>query len=257
MCLAIIGAWWQETHGVHKKGNAMSERAILSTKKLSQSQEALLSNAGISFESYDAIKITSVHFEAPEIIENAIFTSQNAVHSFFKNKNASTRIKQCFCVGPKTELKLKENGQNVAKMSKNALELAHFIINNHKKDSFSFICGSHRRDELPKLLKQEKIAVLEIETYKTELKLSFFDQKWANILFFSPTGVESFVEGQKVGKNMQTTSAEYFTNTTAFCIGETTATAAKKYISNVIVANSTTVESVITAAVKTITNDKD
>ena len=235
----------------------MSEKTVLSTKKLSQSQETLLLNAGLSFESYDAVKIIAVDFEAPELIENAIFTSQNAVHSFFNNKKASTRIKQCFCVGPKTELKLKENEQNVAKMSNNALELAHFIINNNKKDSFLFICGSHRRDDLPKLLKEEKIPVFELETYKTELKPRHFDQKWANILFFSPTGVESFVEGQKADKNALITLEDYFTNTSAFCIGETTATAAKKYIGNVIVANSTTVESVIAAAVKTMTNDKD
>ena len=235
----------------------MSKKTILSTKKLSQSQEALLLNAGLSFESYDAIKITSVDFEAPEFIENAIFTSQNAVHSFLENKNASTHIKKCFCVGPKTELKLKESGQNVVKMSNNAMELAHFIVNNNKNDSFLFICGSQRRDSLPKLLKQEKIAVLELKTYKTELEPRFFDQEWANILFFSPTGVESFVEGQKAEKNALTTVANYFTNTTAFCIGETTAAAAKKYIGNVIVANSTTVESVIAATVKTMTNDKD
>lgn len=235
----------------------MSEHAVLSTKKLSPSQEELLLNAGLSFESYDAIDIIWLNFEAPEIIENAIFTSQNGVQSFFKNKTASTRIKQCFCVGQKTALKLKENGQNVLKSAKNAMELAHFIVKNHKNESFFFICGSRRRDEIPELLKKARIPVFELETYKTELKPRYFKQKWASIMFFSPSGVESFVQGQKEGEKTKTIVPDYFTNTTAICIGNTTAKAAKKYISNIIVANSTTVESVIAATVKTITNDKN
>jgi uroporphyrinogen-III synthase len=230
---------------------------ILSTKKLSHSQEALLLNAGLSVESYDAIKITAIDFVAPEFIENAIFTSQNGVDSFFQNKAASTQIERCFCVGQKTEIKLKENDQNVAKMCKNASELAHFIIKNHKTDSFMFICGSHRRDDIPELLKQEEIPIFELKTYKTELKLKNFHQKWNGIMFFSPSGVESFVTGQKEANNDLTSVPNYFANATAICIGDTTATEAKKYISNVIVANSTTVESVIATAVKTMKNDKN
>ncbi|MEM7086690.1 MAG: uroporphyrinogen-III synthase [Bacteroidota bacterium] len=235
----------------------MNEKTLLSTKNLSRLQEEVLLRAGFSVESYDAIEIIDVDFEAPEFIENAIFTSQNGVRSFFENKTGSTRIKQCFCVGQKTELLLKKNGQNVVKTAKNASELAHFIINNHKNDSFSFICGSHRKEDIPKLLKQGKIPVFELKTYKTMLKPRHFDQKWGHILFFSPTGVESFIEGQKAGESAPNITANYFTNTTAICIGDTTATAAKKYTSNVIVAHSTTVGSVIDAAVKTIAHDKD
>lgn len=235
----------------------MNEKTVLSTKKLLPSQEDLLLNAGIVLESYDAIEIMQLDFEAPEFIKNAIFTSQNGVDSFFKNKNSATVIESCFCVGEKTALKLKENRQNVVKTSQNAVELAHFIIKNYKNDSFSFVCGSRRRNDIPDLLKEAEIPVFELKTYKTELKPRYFNQKWDKIMFFSPSGVESFVTGQKEGKNTSVTWPEYFTNTTAICIGETTATAAKKYISNVIVAHLTTVESVIAATMKTIANDKN
>lgn len=67
-----------------------------------------------------------------------------------------------------------------------------------------------------------------------------FAQKWDGILFFSPSGVESFVLENNLA------------NSAVFCIGETTAAAAKKYTSSVIVANSTTVESVIAKAVKAL-----
>ncbi|MBL4662568.1 MAG: uroporphyrinogen-III synthase [Flavobacteriaceae bacterium] len=235
----------------------MSAKSILSTKRLSKSQEDILVNAGLSFETYNAIKISFIDFQVPKNIDNAIFTSQNGVNSFFQHKGASTHIKECFCVGDKTEIELKENGQNIVKKSRNASELAHFIVNNHKNESFYYICGSHRRNEIPQQLKNEKISIIELKTYRTELKPKYFDQKWSKIMFFSPTGVESFVEGQKITENGVVAMPNYFADTTAICIGDTTAATAKKYIRNVIVANSTTVESVIATTVKTMMNDEN
>jgi len=217
-------------------------KSILSTKKLNASQRELLLNSGMSFVEYDAIDIEFIDFQAPSKIENAIFTSRNSVNSFFKNEDRSNSILNSFCVGEKTETILLKNDQNVVKTSQNASELAHFIIKNHKNDAFLYFSGTRRRDELPKTLKKANMDVFETKTYKTELKSMKFDQKWDGILFFSPSGVESFVLENKLA------------NSTVFCIGETTAAAAKKYTSSVIVANSTTVESVIAKAVKVLKN---
>jgi len=217
-------------------------KSILSTKKLNASQRELLLNSGMSFVEYDAIDIEFIDFQAPSKIENAIFTSRNSVNSFFKNEDRSNSILNSFCVGEKTETILLKNDQNVVKTSQNASELAHFIIKNHKNDAFLYFSGTRRREELPKTLKKANMDVFETKTYKTELKSMKFDQKWDGILFFSPSGVESFVLENKLA------------NSTVFCIGETTAAAAKKYTSSVIVANSTTVESVIAKAVKVLKN---
>jgi len=215
-------------------------KSILSTKKLSASQRDLILSSGMSFVEYDAIDIEFIDFEAPSKIENAIFTSRNSVDSFFKNEDRSNSILNSFCVGEKTEAILLKNGQNVVKTAQNASELAHFIIKNHKNDTFLYFSGTRRREELPKALIKAKMDVFETKTYKTELKSMKFAQKWDGILFFSPSGVESFV----LENNL--------VNSAVFCIGETTAAAAKKYTSSVIVANSTTVESVITKAVKAL-----
>lgn len=212
-------------------------KSILSTKKLSVSQRELLLNSGLSFVEYDAIDIEFIDFEVLAEIENGIFTSQNAVNSFFKNSVGKNSIQNSFCVGNKTEALLLNFGQKVIKKADNASELALFIIKNHQNDSFLYFSGSRRRDELPEILKKAKIDVFETKTYKTELKAMKFAQKWDGILFFSPSGVESFV--------VENTMA----NSAVFCIGETTASEAKRYTSNVIVANSTTVESVIAKAV--------
>ncbi len=217
-------------------------KSILSTKKLNASQRELLLNSGMSFVEYDAIDIEFIDFEAPSKIENAIFTSRNSVNSFFKNEDRSNSILNSFCVGEKTETILLKNDQNVVKTAENASELALFIIKNHKNDTFLYFSGTRRRDELPETLKKVNMDVFETKTYKTELKSMKFAQKWDGILFFSPSGVESFVLENKLA------------NSAVFCIGETTAAAAKKYTSSVIVANSTTVESVIAKAVKVLRN---
>jgi len=220
-------------------------KSILSTKKLSASQRELLLNSGMSFVEYNAIDIEFIDFEAPADIENAIFTSRNSVNSYFRNGGRTNSIRNSFCVGEKTEALLFNFGQNVIKTAENASELAHFIIKSHKNDTFLYFSGSRRREELPEALKKAKIDVFEVKAYETELKSLKFVQKWDGILFFSPSGVESFV----LENNMA--------NSALFCIGETTAAAAKKYTSNVIVANSTTVESVIAKTVKTLKTLKD
>ncbi len=223
---------------------------VLSTKKLKENQRSLLLNATVSLVEYNAIKIDFVPFEVPVTIENAIFTSQNGVNSFFENVrtyNATSLvvniIENCFCVGEKTKSLLEEYGQKVIKMTDYATELADYLVKNHKNDSFHFFCGNIRSDEIPSKLKENNIDFEEIEVYKTTLNPKKFEKEFDAILFFSPSGVRS-----------------YFTNNSppecgaggcfAICIGTTTASEAKKYIENAVISNATTVESVIAKAVK-------
>jgi len=225
----------------------VKQKTILSTKRLPLLQKELLINAGVSLVEYNAILIEFLDFKISPRIESAIFTSQNAVKAFI-NKHSSleeNRKLKCYCVGDKTKALLEENGQKVIKKTRNASELAQFITKNCKNDSFLFFCGSKRKEELPKALKNAKIDFFEVKTYKTMLKTRAFNQEWDGILFFSPSGVESFAQKNNIK------------NSIAFCIGETTASEAKKYSDNIIVAHSTTVESVIAKAIKTIQYDEN
>ncbi|QIE59986.1 uroporphyrinogen-III synthase [Rasiella rasia] len=208
---------------------------VLSTKRLKGNQRDLLLGAGFEVVDYNAITIEYLDFEAPESCKNAIFTSQHAVRSIL-SKNIS--IDTSFCVGPKTKALLEENGIKVSKMAYNSQELGDFITINHKNEIFHYFCGIIRRDELPNILKEAKIDFFETKTYKTELKSKKFEQKWDGILFFSPSGVQSYCLENSLENN------------TAICIGDTTAKAAKEHTQNVYVANSTSVESVIAKAVK-------
>lgn len=219
-------------------------KSVLSTKRLSLSQRELLINASVSLVEYNAIKIQFEPFEVPENIKNAIFTSQNGVNSFYANvsKNTSSldenSIENCFCVGEKTKSLLEENGQKVIKMTEYASELADYLVKNHKNDSFHFFCGNIRSDEIPSKLKENHIPFEEIEVYKTTLNQKKFERPFDAILFFSPSGVRSFVSENKMN------------TAKAICIGKTTAFEAKKHTENVLVSNATTVESVIAKAVK-------
>ena len=222
-------------------------KTILSTKKLSASQKKMFQNNTISVTDYNAIEIKSIDFESPKKVGYGIFTSQNAVKAFFSghNRNTST-IETIFCVGEKTKSILEKNEQKVAKMMKNASELADFIKKTHKTDTFYFFCGNLRREEIPSSLKNEKITLFEVKTYETRLKTSKLDQKWSGILFFSPTGVTSFCMENDIE------------NSAAFCIGKTTSSEAKKHSSNIFEAEKTTIESVLEKAISTLnktTND--
>lgn len=208
---------------------------ILSTKKLSAVQKELLLNAGLGFVEYGAIAIELLEINIEHTIQNAIFTSKNAVKAI---QNSGMIISNCFCVGDNTKKLLQENDLNVLETAQNASDLAKIITKKYKNNSFLFFCGNLRRDELPNLLEQNNVDVKEQIVYKTHLKSNKFNRMFDGILFFSPSGIQSYVSENKIGESI------------LFCIGNTTASEARKYTNNIIVANKPTVENVIVQAVK-------
>jgi uroporphyrinogen-III synthase len=208
---------------------------VLSTKKLSEPQRSLLLQAGIGLVEYDAIKIRSVDFEVEGTIQNAIITSQNTVNALFEKK---VQIKNCFCVGEKTKAMLEANGFEVNVITDYGKELAEIIVKEYADKAFAFFCGNLRRDEIPELLQKNHISFTETQVYKTELKPKKFERTFEGVLFFSPSAVESFTKENKLE------------NTTAFCIGTTTAAEAGKYTKQIIIATKPTIENVIVQVVK-------
>jgi len=217
---------------------------LLSTKKLTEAQKAHFGETNISLTEYDAISIDFLNVILPSEVENAIFTSQNAVRSI---DFTQITIKTCFCVGEKTKQLLEEKGQKVIKSCNYGHELADFLVENYEKDAFYFFCGNLRRDIISEKLKKAKITLFEVKTYETRLNFVKFDQKWDGILFFSPSGVESF----SIGNLRNKVIAEQMRNdgTAAICIGKTTASEAKKHFNKVVIAESTSIESVIERAI--------
>lgn len=192
-------------------------------------------HAGLSLVEYDAIEVKPTGIELPAVLEHVIFTSQNAVKAA---ATAGVLIKNCYCVGDKTEKALKDLGCRVKEKGYQAADLAQKITANYQNISFSFFCGNKRREELPAMLRKAGIALEEFQVYSTESQPRAFTREFDGVLFFSPSAVESFFSKNTLG------------GAVAFTIGKTTEKSLKKHTNNIITANKSTVENVIVQAVK-------
>ncbi len=207
---------------------------VLSTKKLQPNQKQYLLNAGLSVLEADFIGVHYKPFILQITTPNLIFTSQNAFNSFLLNEDAAKfKDSTVLCVGSKTKAVIEENGYNVIASADTAEELASIIINHYKGERFTFFSGSMRRDTLPDALATANINYTEVEVYETVLTPHTITAKLDGLLFFSPSGVESYI------------SANAITTETCFCIGATTAAALKGVTDTIVAANIPSVENVI------------
>lgn len=207
---------------------------ILSTKILSPLQKQELTKARIELIEADFIKTENKPFELKNLNESLIFTSQNAVHSVLSNpKSDELKSKNVYCVGLKTKILLSENGFNVVAYTGYASDLAEIITLIYRNESYTFFSGNLRRDTLPNALNEAGIKLNEIQVYDTSLQPQKIKTAVDALLFFSPSGVESYLKENTIKKE------------TCFCIGETTAEALHKITKNIIIADQPTVEDVI------------
>lgn len=207
---------------------------IVSTKLLSNIQKQELTKATFDVIEVDFIQVKNTSFEIKNLNDNLIFTSQNAVHSLLQHsKYKELKTKKVFCVGIKTKVLLSENGFNVVAYTDYATDLAEIITLIYGKESYTFFSGNLRRETLPKALNEADVKFNEIEVYETSLTPQKIKTTADAILFFSPSGVESYLKENTIKKEI------------CFCIGETTAEALEKFTKNIIVAKQPTIEDVI------------
>ena len=209
--------------------------AIFSTKNLTAGQLQLFKN-GIEVASEDFIKVSPSRI-APAIlkapIENVIITSQNAVESILKSiPSDALKFKNIYCVGRRTKRLIEARIGLVKHVSSNAKKLAEHLVEFMEGLEVTYFCSNRRMDELPTILAENNIAVNEIEAYSTKLVPIKIPGEVKGVLFFSPSAVESYLLENAPVK-------------IAYCIGETTATEARKHFGKVLVAKLPTVESVI------------
>ena len=155
-----------------------------------------------------------------------VFTSMNAVDAVVNYKDDHQPDWRIYCIGTTTN-KLVQNyfgGETIAGTANSAAELAELIAGESDTDEVVFFCGDQRRDELPDILRSNDIEVNEIMVYQTIAVPHKVEKDYHGILFFSPSAVESFFSNNKVAEQ-----------TILFAIGNTTATAIKKYSNNKII----------------------
>ncbi len=209
---------------------------VLSTKQLAQMQTDLFNDA-IGFEMSDFIAIRFNRLKPSLVkntIKNVVITSQNGVESLLNNFSPTELdFNNIYCVGRRTKRLIeKKFGQKVTHVENSAKELAAFIVR-MRLEEITYFCGSLKRDELNIILSENNIKINEVEAYRTILNERKFESIFDGVLFYSPSGVQSFI-------------ADNDTNdAVAFCIGQTTANEAKKHFSKIEVSIMPTIESVL------------
>ena len=125
-------------------------------------------------------------------------------------------------------------GVRIVGVGHDAASLVDIILKDTSIEKVSFICGNLRREELPEKLTKKGIQVQEIIVYKTNHTPIKICEDYQGVLFFSPSGIDSYL---MMNKN---------TDCTAFCLGTTTANHAQNVgFSKIQVADISTPESLI------------
>ena len=188
---------------------------ILSTKKLASNQKQFLLNANIALVEANFISIEHKNVALNDIADNLIFTSQNSVISVLNSSGLeSLKSKPVFCVGIKTKDLLEKNGFEVLEFTNYAAELVEILGSKYSDRKYTFFSGNLRHETIPQGLRDYNIGFNEIEVYKTVLSPQKIQSSAEAIMFFSPSGVESYLMENSLVDNQQ-----------IFCIGTTTSQA--------------------------------
>ena len=208
--------------------------SILSTRPLKDEWVAEAKEAGIIIDQLSFIDTEPIQtIEVQQEIEQAlllsatvVFTSMNAVEAVATWQNGLQPDWSIYCMGNTTRQLVKEyfGEESIAGTASSATELAELMAEEDQPEEVIFFCGDQRRDELPAILRNNDIDVNEIVVYQTIPVYHKIEKKYAGILFFSPSAVTSFFKTNKLTGQ-----------TILFAIGNTTATAIKKYTSNKII----------------------
>lgn len=125
-------------------------------------------------------------------------------------------------------------GINILGMANNARSLGLHIAKQDER-KVVFFCGNLRRQELPEILKNENIALKEIQVYETVSIPVKVTESFDGIMFFSPSGINSFLEQNNLPSHA-----------VCFAIGETTANALRQITKGLVrIAPQPTQESIV------------
>ena len=229
---------------------------ILSTKKLVPSVIKDAYTKGIEIIEKEFISIHHITTEQKkkevdkwlEADNNYLaFTSSSSVIALSKLLGTKVSFPETgwtiFGLSGKTFQELKKMfPDDVIVRAESAKELAEQILIYKPKD-IVFFCGDRRRDELPDILTQQHIVVHEVILYETHEEPIAVSDHFSAVLFFSPTGVNSFFAANEPAPS-----------TVCFAIGTTTGDHIASMSTNeIIVAEKPTQESVLDAVKKYFT----
>jgi uroporphyrinogen-III synthase len=194
-------------------------KKVLSTKTLGSDALAFAQTKNLEVECVDFIETSGLAFNIElinlSVFDAIAFTSANAVKYFFENNRAAALIKdkQVFALEGKTTSGLLTRGITTNIQAASADELADAIIKSKTSHAVLHLCGTLRLPVLGDKLKKAGFDYAEIVVYQTIIQTGKkVNKSYDAILFFSPSGVEGFMEQNNFGGE-----------TVCCCIGKTTA----------------------------------
>ncbi len=193
---------------------------ILFTKTGIEHEVSEKLETGFSCDFKDFIAIEKIKTK-PFPLKNSslIFTSVNAVKSFFENgfqpneNFQEAHYNKIYAVGLKTKKELRNKGFGTFKVKKHLNDLSEFILKHSQKENFIHFCGNLALDILDKALPLQNISYKKVVLYNTKILYPEIHEKYEAVVFFSPSGVRSFakfnsLENLKIFSIGQTTEKE-------------------------------------------------
>lgn len=174
---------------------------VLFTKKgLDRKLISQLFGDRYSYDFTEVIKINALTVE-PFALKNysLIFTSVNGVDSFFDNGFHLNEVftekdyNKVYVVGPKTKNALRKRGFGTFKVCRHAQELSEFLVQNAQGERLLHFCGNLSLDILDPLRPLQNIQYRKIPVYETQLLYPKVQTPYDAVVFFSPSGVRSFI----------------------------------------------------------------
>jgi len=208
---------------------------IYSTKTLTTDQR-LLFNENVIAESSDFVKI-SLNRIKPQVvrnpIDNVIIANKHSVEALLHNFSAAElQFKNIYCVGRRTKRLIEKRIGPVKHVEKSTKALAEYLVEYIDGIDITYFCGDSNEDELSTILSDNNIKVNKVEAYQIKYDAEKVEDSVKGVMFHSPLTIKSYLKENDSDK-------------IAFCIGETTATEAKKKFKDVRAAKLPTVESII------------
>lgn len=196
---------------------------MLSTKTLDQDTLAYAQTLNLAVQCVDFIETTAFPFKFEHLgnrtFDALAFTSANAVKYFFKNKDSAsfTKGKKIFAIAGKTQEELLMKGISTDITGASAEELGNAIGLRKAAKNVLHVCGNLRLPVLESKLNEAGILYTDLMVYQTGTKAKkVMDEQLDAILFYSPSGVDSFLLLNDISNE-----------TVCCCIGATTAQAIK------------------------------
>jgi uroporphyrinogen-III synthase len=197
---------------------------VLSTRTILQEDISRAKSLGLDIRCTDLTEIIPVEFDLPYRPTDAIvFTSANAVRYFLAKPAADEYIKQkkIYALNGKTADELLKHRLQIIWAGENAAQLSETVIQSGAVSSVQHICGDLVLDTVSVKMKEAHIAYTPLVVYRTALQKVSLKEDFDGVMFYSPSGVESFFAANELSDK-----------SVVCCIGDTTAEAVKRSAPN-------------------------